>query len=121
MTTPTDILREAKILLNGDVLTEVRRRTIVGRCYYAAFNHVRIHNSAKGFRREEGKGVHGALIRYLASSDDSNVRYAGKKLRGLFQARTKADYHLEYPVYRGEEMVADVDSDETMVEILGGA
>ena len=121
MITPAKILHEAKALLNGDVQTEVRRRTIIGRCYYAAFNHVRIHNSAKGFRREEGKGVHGALIRYLASSDDSNVRYAGKKLRGLFQARTKADYHLEYPVDRGEEMVAYVDADEIMNEILGEA
>ena len=119
MTTPAEILHEAKVLLNGDVLTEVRRRTIIGRCYYAAFNHVRGHDSAGGFQREEGKGVHGALIRYLVSSDDSNIRYAGKKLRGLFQARTKADYYLEDPVGRGEEMVAYEEADEIMNEILG--
>ncbi len=52
------------------------------------------------------------------SSDDSNIRYAGKKLRGLYQARIKADYHLDHPVDRGEEMVAYEDADEIMNEIL---
>ena len=118
MTTPTDILHEAKIFLDARVLTEVRRRTIIGRCYYAAFNHVRGHDSAKGFQREEGEGVHRALIRHLVSSDGPNIRYAGKKLRGLFQARIKADYHLEHPVARGDEMVAYEDADEIMNEIL---
>ncbi len=119
MTTPTDILDEAKIFLDARVLTEVRRRTIIGRCYYAAFNHVRGHDSAKGFQREEGESVHAALIRQLVRSDSSNIRYVGKKLRGLFQARTKADYYLKDPVGRGEEMVAYEDADEIMNEILG--
>ncbi len=118
MTTPTDILHEAKILLDAGVVTEVRRRTIIGRCYYAAFSHVRGHDSAKGFQREEDQGVHGALIRHLVSSDDSNIRYAGRKLRGLYQARIKADYYIEHPVDRGEEMVAYEDADEIMNEIL---
>ncbi len=121
MTTPAEILHEAKVLLNGGVLTEVRRRTIIGRCYYAAFNHVRNHDSARGFQREEGEGVHGALVRYLVGLDDSNLRYAAKKLRGLFHARIKADYDLELPVDRGEEMVAYEDADEIMNEILGEA
>ena len=121
MTTPTDILREAKILLNGDVLTEVRRSTTIGRCYYAAFNHVKGHYSAKSFPREEGESVHAALIRHLVRSDNTNIRYAGKKLRGLFRARIKADYHLENPVDRGEETVAYEDAAEIMNEILGEA
>ena len=121
MTTPAEILHEAKVLLNGDVLTEVRRRTIVGRCYYAAFNHVQDHDSARGSQREEGEGVHGALIRHLVSSGDSNIRYAGKKLRSLLKARIKADYHLDHPVDRGEETVAYEDADEIMNEILGEA
>ncbi len=121
MTTPAEILHEAKVLLSGDVLTEVRRRTIIGRCYYAAFNHVRDHDSARGFQREEGEGVHRALIRHLVRSDDTNNRYGGKKLRGLLRARIKADYHLENPVDRGEETVAYEDAGEIMNEILGEA
>ena len=31
--------------------------------------------------------------RHLVSSGDSNIRYAGKKLRGLLKTRIKADYH----------------------------
>ena len=119
MTTPTDILREAKILLNGDVQTEVRRRTIIGRCYYAAFNHVKGHDSAKDFQRDKGESVHAALIRHLVRSNIYNIRYAGNKLRGLFRARIKADYHLENPVDRGEETVAYEDADEIMNDILG--
>ena len=97
MTKPKDFLQEARALLGG-ATTEIRRRTIVGRAYYAAYHFLLSHSCTDGFkayRAEADTGRHKALIDFLSKSQDRVVQHCGRTLSTLFSRRRKADYILE--------------------------
>ncbi|MAF96765.1 MAG: hypothetical protein CMM60_13590 [Rhodospirillaceae bacterium] len=118
MITPSEILNEARVLLDGVVINEPRCRTIVGRAYYAAFHHALMHPAAKGFKPLENQSQHTALAYHLIKASDADVRYAGKLLQALRLRRTTADYHLSSEVRQQEAHDAYQDADRIINEHL---
>ncbi|MEI8395591.1 MAG: hypothetical protein WCF85_12695 [Rhodospirillaceae bacterium] len=102
MITPFDILSEAKTLLDlpPETRTEARRRTIIGRCYYAAYKHLHSHDVAKGYRHSPGQntGSHRSFLNHLKESDQPDVVKAIKVLEFLLSYRVQADYFLDIEI-----------------------
>ncbi len=118
MTKPKDFLREAKALSSGPA-TDMRRRTIVNRAYYAAYHYVMLHPCVKGFaafRKNANMGSHTALIEFLSQSQDSTIQYVSGLLRTLFNRRRKADYVLAASISQSEAE----DSVESAEELIEG-
>lgn len=114
-----DLLGEASGLLT-ESMTEARRRTVMGRAYYAAYHHVFEHpaiadiaNEIEELRecnRKVGKappGAHSLLVRKLRGTRDRTLCRAGDILSRLLNARIKADYHLG-------AVVTDVEAPESV-------
>ena len=99
-TTPSDILEEARLLL-ADSATEVRRRTVCARAYYAAFHACWRLSSSLGFQSRRSRGVHGHVIQFLAGRQERSYRNFGRLLNDLRIRRNNADYELEIDVPRG--------------------
>lgn len=118
MTKPKDFLREAKALSIGPT-TEMRRRTIINRAYYAAYHYVMSHPCVKGFavyREKVNMGHHKALTEFLSQSQDSTIQHVSGLLRTLFSRRRKADYVLARPISQSEAE----DSVELAEELIEG-
>ncbi len=106
MTTPADILNDAK-LLNEGATSEARRRAVVSRAYYAVYHHILSQSWAKDFTNElvqigkeaeaagrHAPGRHSLLQRWLGKSPNRSIKYAGSQLADLMSRRVNADYRL---------------------------
>ncbi|HYG89627.1 MAG TPA: hypothetical protein VD978_25605 [Azospirillum sp.] len=126
MTTPADLLKEAKLLDRDPAKTETRRRTIVGRAYYAAYHGALAHETVQGFAFEPGKrnsegrhlGRHQQLIDFLKRSRNPVLQQVGEKLELLRLRRTQADYRLSIPLKRNEESDSVALAEEILLEDL---
>lgn len=126
MTTPADLLNEAKLLDRDPAKTETRRRTIVGRAYYAAYHGALAHQASGDFAFEPGKrdvsgrhrGRHQQLIDFLKQSQNPALKRAGRKLEILRLRRTGADYNLCLPLKRDEESDSVALAEEILLEDL---
>lgn len=101
--TPGDLLAEAKALRVAARGSEARRRTIVGRAYYAAYHSLLIAAQALGYRysKENNRppGSHENLIDWaMRQSSTHDLRIAAERLRALKHWRRKADYTLDIDV-----------------------
>ena len=73
--------------------SEVERRVIASRQYYAAYHRCR--RAAKGMAKfTDAGGAHAQVIDALARSQDMKVKSAGYKLRECRNARAQADYEI---------------------------
>lgn len=101
--TPGDLLAEAKALRVAARGSEARRRTIVGRAYYAAYHSLLIAAQALGYRysKENNRppGRHENLIDWaMRHSSTNDLRIAAERLRALKPLRHRADYALDIEV-----------------------
>lgn len=122
--TPGDLLAEAKALRVAARGSEARRRTIVGRAYYAAYHSLLIAALALGYEysRENNRppGRHENLIDWaIRQSSIHDLRIAAERLRALKSWRRKADYTLdidvsfsnaEYCLAMTQALIDDLDS-----------
>ena len=126
MTTATDLLNEAKLLNRDAAKTEARRRTIIGRAYYAAYHKALEHPASKDFAFEPGKrdshgryrGRHQQLIEILKQSKDPLIKNVGRKLETLRLRRNDADYDLSSPLKRDLESDSIALAEEILLEDL---
>ena len=122
MITPFDILDEAKALLDlpPETRTEARRRTIIGRCYYAAYQHLSSHEIAKDYCRTPGQnvGMHKSFLDYLKRVKRPDVYNAVRVLEFLRRWRTTADYHLKDSIDDALEETCWNQANKLMSEIL---
>ncbi len=118
MISPEDLLDEAKALLGLATSSEARRRTIIGRAYYAAFHFLRSHECCKHYQEERGLGTHRNLINYLSESRSLNVLFAARILNSLYSYRCRADYMLNMDIERGLERRAVEDTEDIFNEAL---
>ncbi|MBD3233215.1 MAG: hypothetical protein GF315_05780 [candidate division Zixibacteria bacterium] len=93
-----DFFEIANYLLQNDTagshLDAARYRTVIGRAYYAAFLRARDYMSDfcnVDFDKDR-TSLHNRVARYLQTSSDSKIRFAGVKLDSLRRGRSKADY-----------------------------
>lgn len=106
MVEPADLLQEARELV--DQPGEVRRRTAVGRAYYAAYHHALRHpavaamaaaieekRAASVAARKAPPGGHTMLQRKLTDTRDKALGEAGELLARLWRLRVRADYELD--------------------------
>ena len=105
--TPGDLLTEAQSLSTEMNKCEARRRTVIGRAYYAAYHALLSAAAREGYRygRENGRapGSHENLIEWAIHHGDSKSLTQGAvALRRLKNQRAKADYHLNVTVSPGD-------------------
>lgn len=100
MNSAEELYAEAKELFQP-AMSEVRRRTLASRAYYAGYHFLleqRLEppeQETKEIRTQEPKlGSHGIFHRWLGMSDDRNIRRAGVLLSQMYHHRIKADYKL---------------------------
>jgi hypothetical protein len=123
---PSDILGEARVLNEDEAKSDARRRTIVGRAYYAAYHHVIQSGELVNFKYEPEKrdvrgrhlGRHQQLIAHLAGSKLRGARIAADKLATLRLRRRDADYDLDECLPRGIESDSVKIADEIINEDL---
>lgn len=101
--TPGDLLAEAKALRVAARGSEARRRTIVGRAYYAAYHSLLIAAQALGYRygneNNRPPGRHENLIDWASRQNSAHdLRIAAERLRALKPWRQRADYALDIGV-----------------------
>lgn len=121
MIAPKSILEDVKSLLRlpPSTSTEVRKRTILSRSYYAAFHHVQKHPVSRGFKgRSEDVGVHRSLLRHLRASGDRDTLYAAHLLGSLYEWRIIADYRLDQGLRAGIEQTCAEDAEAILDEVL---
>jgi hypothetical protein len=98
MILPTDLLSEARSLASAARNNETRRRTVVGRAYYAAFHALLDAVSATGYnypRNADPPGRHEHLIAWSMAHSDADIVTAAGLLQELKFFRRRADYALE--------------------------
>ena len=100
-----------------DAATEAQYRTVVNRCYYAAYRYLLDHPCTDGFKLTKARSAHQQLIKFLADSDDAALQHVSDLLRQLHRQRNKADYSLLGGSWR---MVTE-DCLATAEEIIGDA
>ena len=100
-----------------DAATEAMYRTVVNRCYYAAYRYLLDHPCTAGFERTRERSAHRQLIEFLADSDIAALQRASVLLRYLHHWRIDADYSPLGGPWRAiaEDCVA------TAEEIIGDA
>ncbi|HEY0836391.1 MAG TPA: hypothetical protein VGE72_20960 [Azospirillum sp.] len=126
MTTPSDLWNEAKLLDSDSAKTDTRRRTIIGRAYYAAYHRVLSAAKEQGFRYDpdvrgrNGRrlGSHQQLIEFLRVTGVRRAVLAGDALEVLRCRRTAADYELSSPVEIGKETDSVALAEEILFELL---
>ncbi len=107
---PTEFADLANQLGDDDNYTSLaaRTRTSLGRAYYALMLAVRA-----AIRTAEHKSIdlsiedHGHLWRTLEDSGAPQLMSIGKLLKELYEARQKADYHLDPADFRWVKKLAD--------------
>lgn len=100
-----------------DAATEAQYRTVINRCYYAAYRHLLDHPCTDGIELTKARSAHQQLIEFLADSDDAAVQHVSDLLRYLHRQRLDADYSALGGPWRAiaEDCVA------TAEEIIGDA
>ncbi len=111
------LLQEAR-LLDESSATEIRRRTVIGRAYYASFHFLRGHPCSKEFDAPRTSSVHKALMRHLAQDDNPNVVHCARLLGRLRAVRNLADYTLDQSVSQQMVVEALEDAGEIIEELL---
>jgi len=100
MTTAHEMLSDARSLLDGES-TEARRRTIMSRCYYAAYHAWLPLSEEVGYAPDGGMamGMHRQFLTFLIrQSRDPLLKRVGIRLRDVYDGRITADYRLDVPV-----------------------
>jgi uncharacterized protein (UPF0332 family) len=97
--TPGDLLTEAQALSADINHSEARRRTVVGRAYYAAYHALLAAATRAGYRyaRDDGRppGSHENLMEWAMNRSGSlDLGKSAFALRDLKRQRAKADYRL---------------------------
>jgi uncharacterized protein (UPF0332 family) len=105
--TPGDLLTEAQALSADINHSESRRRTVIGRAYYAAFHALRTAAERQGYRYSRDNGFarssHENLIEWAIHHGDAKSLVQGAvALRRLKNQRTTADYRLDDAVSLGD-------------------
>lgn len=83
--------------LTNPQLDAARYRTAIGRAYYAAFLLARDYMTDFcniNFDKDR-TSLHSRVSKYLQTSSDSKIRFAGVKLDRLRRTRSNADYSRE--------------------------
>ena len=88
----TDLLAEARTLSTAINSTAARRRTIIGRAYYAAFHEMLNCATPRGYCPTGKLSVHAQLITWLNTSGSRDLRRAGGIMKQLRALRADADY-----------------------------
>lgn len=101
--TPGDLLAEAKALRVAARGSETRRRTMVGRAYYAAYHSLLAAAKKVGYQygkdNNRPPGRHENLIDWaIRRSADNDHKIAAERLRSLKAWRHRADYTLDAEV-----------------------
>jgi uncharacterized protein (UPF0332 family) len=98
MTTCQELLKEAQSLAGSLRGNPVRRRTVIGRAYYAAYHALAEKALELGYRYPRGgakpPGRHEHLIAWSAGVSDADVREAADLLDDMKSLRRAADYDL---------------------------
>ncbi len=99
MTTPSGLLKEASALSTASRTNEDRRRTVIGRAYYASYHAVLQAAEALGYSYTRGQppfGRHEQLIGWATTQNlDPDLREAAAMLSELKTLRRVADYLLD--------------------------
>ena len=74
--------------------SEVERRIVASRQYYAAFHKCRPIAQAQGLFADAG-GTHAEVIEALTRNRDRKLQSIGYKLRACRDARAQADYDID--------------------------
>ena len=75
-----------------DAATEAQYRTVINRCYYAAYRYILDHPCTDEFELTKARSAHQQLIKFLADSDDAALQHVSDLLRQLHLQRKDADY-----------------------------
>lgn len=94
------LLAEAESLKPAIHSSEARRRTIVGRAYYAAYHAVLEKARCAGYSRSpQTPSVHADLIHWTKrQAGNLTLRTAGQLLETLRRRRVRADYYLSVQI-----------------------
>ncbi len=107
---PTDFADLANQLGDDNNYTNLaaRTRTALGRAYYALMLAVRVAiRKAENKSADVGIADHGHLWRTLENSGVPQLMSLGRTLKDLYEARQKADYHLDPPEPKWLAKLAD--------------
>ena len=85
----------------GPEQSEVERRIVASRHYYATFHKCRPLAQAEGLFTDAG-GVHAEVIDALTRGRDRKLQSIGYKLEECRKARVKADYEINQNFTEGE-------------------
>ena len=75
-----------------DAATEAQYRTVINRCYYAAYRYILDHPCSDSLEQTRGRSAHRQLIEFLAESDETALQHVSDLLRYLHGERVDADY-----------------------------
>ena len=89
-----------------DSASEARRRTSIGRSYYALYNVVHGSLSSEGARLEGTASDHKLLVYYLTKCSDRDADRIGSALRDLHAYRIDADYDMQVSINDGRSKLA---------------
>lgn len=97
--TPDDLLAEAKALAAAARASEARRRTVIGRAYYAAYHALLQAVQAKGYvyetKQKRPAGHHENLIHWCEHlQGDPDLKQSARRLLTMKKDRVSADYKL---------------------------
>jgi uncharacterized protein (UPF0332 family) len=91
---PKHFLDLAEDLVKANPPQPSKLRSATSRAYYAAFHVCRDILDNMGFRIARSGGGHGDVVKYLASSQDDNLKQMSGHLGTLQSCRNNADYDL---------------------------
>jgi hypothetical protein len=119
LVTPEEMLADVGQLLAVPA-TEARRRTILSRCYYAAFHFMSARPETTGFsvRPGIGQGTHRQFIDYIKRHRDPKVARVGGILGALYFRRILADYQPERDVTNRLAVESMEDAKEIILDAL---
>jgi hypothetical protein len=105
--TPGDLLTEAQALSADIIHSEARRRTVIGRAYYAAYHALLAAATRAGYRyaRDDGRppGRHENLMEWASRrSGSESLEEAADHLNKLKRWRVNADYYLDRHISPGD-------------------
>ena len=86
-----DLLAEARTLSNAISSSATRRRTVIGRAYYAAYHELLGYAITQGYS-PAGRSVHAQLRDWLQLHGNPDVRRAGDIMEQMRKLRVDADY-----------------------------
>lgn len=85
---PKEFIAIAELLAQNKPCPENMNRSIINRCYYAVFGHIKQNIAFY----DNSPSVHNNLIASLIASPHIEEKKIGKKLQDLFKKRKDADY-----------------------------